>query len=397
MRLLVLAWEFPPRIIGGISRHVAELYPELVRRHHEVHLLTVSPTHEAEETVIDGIAVYRLPVPESADFFAWVRQMNHLMEQKGRNLCTIPMDVIHAHDWLVATAAIALAETYATPLVATIHATEYGRNNGIHNDSQRYIHQHEVALTQAAQRVIVCSQYMQGEVARAFHCPATKTRVIFNGIRPNRVTRSHLPEQDLAQWRRTFAEPEEAIVYYVGRLTYEKGIFVLLNAAPLVLRAMGDRVKFVIIGTGDSYAVHLRQQAWNLGIFHKVVFTGFMKDEDVGKMRQVADCAVFPSLYEPFGIVALECYAAEVPLVVSDTGGLPEVVHHGETGIVTRVHDHQSLAAGILAVLGDPVQAQQRVRAARQLLDQHFRWDRIALHTEQVYDEICTSVPCPSP
>lgn len=387
MRILALAWEFPPRIVGGISRHVAELYPEIVKRGHEVHLITVAVENGLVEEIVDGIHVHRIPVGANNDFFQWVVQMNVNMLNFARQFLAVnSMDLLHAHDWLVEETAIAITSEFQIPLVSTIHATEYGRCNGIHNDTQRYIHQKEIFLTQASQRVIICSEYMRGELQRAFNCPTEKTDVVYNGLSVERwqnITAEH--QYDLADLRSQYAKPEEAIIYFVGRITYEKGIYILLNAMPKVLAAMNDQVRLIIIGTGDAYSILLQRQAWDLGIYHKVSFTGFMADADFWKFQKVANCAVFPSLYEPFGIVALESFAAKIPLVVSDTGGLPEVVRHKITGIVTHVNDANSLADGIIEVLKNPEYAQTLVDNAQSELRDRFAWEKLAEQTEAVF------------
>lgn len=394
MKILVLAWEFPPRIVGGISRHVAELYPEIVKLGHEVHLITIALPPNADgqpvpdREVVQGICVYRVPVPDQDNFSAWVEGMNASMIACGVSM-GVAFDLIHGHDWLVAQASIELAQKLHIPLVSTIHATEYGRNNGIHTDGQRHVHFQEIALTQASQQVIVCSAYMQGEVERALGCPPTKSKVIFNGLNRDRVTHAPSLSDNLANLRLKYAEPDEAIVYYVGRITYEKGIYVLLNAAPKILSALNDRVKFILIGTGNAYSILLQRQAWDLGIYHKTMFTGFMGEADLYQLQSIANCAVFPSLYEPFGIVALESFAAGVPVVVSDTGGLPEVVKHRETGIVTRVNDQESLAQGIIEVLQNPSLAQSLTGNARLDLQRRFTWGNLAKQTVAVYRDIC--------
>jgi glycosyltransferase involved in cell wall biosynthesis len=185
--------------------------------------------------------------------------------------------------------------------------------------------------------------------------------------------------------REKYAASDEAIIYYVGRITYEKGLYVLLNALPKVIEAMNDKVRLVIIGTGEAYAILLQRQAWDLGIYHKVLFTGFMADVDLWEFQAIADCAVFPSLYEPFGIVALESFAAKIPLVVSDTGGLPEVVRDGITGSVTKVNDANSLAEGIIAILRNPEYAKSLVENAQSDLSDRFAWDKLAAQTETIF------------
>jgi glycosyltransferase involved in cell wall biosynthesis len=229
-------------------------------------------------------------------------------------------------------------------------------------------------------------------VERALNCPPTKVDIVYNGLSLERATRSQHMDFDRAIFRSQFAEPDEQIVYYVGRLTHEKGIFLLLNAAPKVVAETNGKVKFVIIGSGDAYSILLQRQAWDLGIYHKVLFTGFMSDDDLSKFQTIADCAVFPSLYEPFGIVALESFAAKVPVVVSDTGGMPEVVRDGFTGVVTKVNDSDSLAEGILEVLQNPENGKKLIENAQVELRQRFAWPRLARQTEAVYQNVLAQI-----
>ncbi|UNU27512.1 glycosyltransferase family 4 protein [Microcoleus vaginatus] len=386
MKILVLAWEFPPRIVGGIARHVAELYPELIKLGHEIHLITVEFGHAPMYEVVEGIRVHRVLVGQARDFFHWVANLNQSMGHQGGKLMLEegPFDIIHAHDWLVGDAAIALKHTFKVPLIATIHATEYGRFNGIHNEGQRYINAKENDLAYNAWRVIVCSDYMRREAERVLSTPWNKIEVIYNGIRPDKKPRWH--EFDAMDFRRRFAADDEKIVYYVGRISYEKGIAVFLNAAPKVIWEMGGKAKIVIVGGGNTD--QLKHLAWHLGIWNKCYFTGFMFEEHLDKFQTVADCAVFPSLYEPFGIVALESFAARVPVVVSDAGGLPEVVLHTKTGVVTEANNRDSLAWGILEVLKNPGYAQWLVDNASQDLERRFSWPKLAIETQWVYERV---------
>jgi glycosyltransferase involved in cell wall biosynthesis len=386
MKVLILAWEFPPRIVGGIARHVAELYPELVKRGHEVHLITVEFGQAPRYEMVDGIHIHRVAVASSHDFFHWVVNMNQSMGEHGGKLLLEEnsFDLIHAHDWLVADAAISLKHSFKLPLVATIHATEYGRCNGIHSEQQRYISSKEGYLAHEAWRVIVCTNYMRLEVERALGVPWDKIDVVYNGI--HLESKRYNYPFDIQEFRRCFAADHEKIVYYVGRMTYEKGVSVLLDAIPVVNRILGDQVKFILIGSGN--VDNFKQQAIDLSIWHKCYFTGFMSDEDLNKFRVIADCAVFPSLYEPFGIVVLENFAARVPVVVSDTGGFPEILRHGKTGLVTYTNDPLSLAWGILEVLRNPEYAQWLTENAYEDLERRFAWSKLAQQTDAVYGRI---------
>jgi len=391
MKVLVLAWEFPPRIVGGIARHVAELYPELVQLGIDIHLLTVAQGSKLRQEVVDGIHVHRLPVAPGNDFLHWVGNMNDVMGQYGGELILKEgaFDFLHAHDWLVGDAAIALRHHFHLPLLSTIHATEQGRNSGLHNHTSRYIDRKEKDLVQHSSRIIVCTQYMRREVSRIHHYPERLIDVVFNGICPEK---KHLdPRFDRDCFRRRFARDDERIFYYVGRITYEKGISVLLNAAHKVIRQLDGKAKAIIIGGGNTE--HLQRQAKMLGIRSHCVFTGFMSEEDLDCFQAIADCAVFPSLYEPFGIVALESFAARVPVVVSDAGGLPEVVSQGKTGIVTQRGNAESLARGIVDVLENHVDTQRLVQRAYAELEQHFSWPKLAQQTRQTYGQLMSNHP----
>lgn len=384
MKILVLTWEFPPRLVGGISRHCAELYPEIIKLGYEIHIVTVEVGLAPSYEIIDGIHIYRVEVEPSPQdhLLAWISNMNTSLQERAQQLLqTQQFDVIHAHDWLVAAAAIALKEVTGLPLVATIHATEHGRHHGIHSHDSEQIHQQERLLVHEAVQTIVCSHYMQWEVTEILGCAEENIHVIYNGIKPEKKQRP----QDFDFWtlRRSFAVDNEKIIYYVGRMTPEKGIFILLDAAANVLWEMEGRVKIVFVGGGNTD--RLKSRAWDLGIWDKCYFTGFMSDSDLDKFQTVADCAVFPSLYEPFGIVALESFASHVPVVVSDAGGLPEVVRHGQTGIVTWKNNPDSLAWGILEVLRNPSYAKWLTDNAYAELNLRFNWANIAQQTAKVY------------
>ena len=391
MKVLVLAWEFPPRIVGGIARHVAELYPELVRLGLDIHLMTIAQDNHVKREVVDGIHIHRLPVAPGHDFLHWVGKMNDVMGEYGGELITTEgsFDLIHAHDWLVGDAAIALHQHFHLPLLSTIHATEQGRHSGLHNHTSHYINNKEKDLVQHSSRVIVCTEYMRREVSRIHLYPDRLIDVVYNGICPEK---KHLdPQFDRQGFRRRFAKDEDKIFYYVGRITYEKGISILLNAAHKVIKQLKGKAKVVIIGGGNTE--HLQRQAQMLGITDHCEFTGFMSEEDLDCFQAIADCAVFPSLYEPFGIVALESFAARVPVVVSDAGGLPEVVTHGKTGIVTQRGNTESLARGIADVLENRVDTQRLVQRAYAELEQHFSWPKLAKQTRKTYGQLLSNHP----
>jgi glycosyltransferase involved in cell wall biosynthesis len=393
MRVMMLSWEYPPRIVGGISPHVFELSQELQRQGIEVHVVTkATPTAPDEETEPSGVQVHRVHLKEEPnDFLHEIQLLNQATDLRVRQLLEDwrpggEPTILHAHDWLSLDSARELKYEYKLPMVATIHATEHGRHGGIHTTTQRYIHDQEYWLTYEAWRVIVCSEFMKGTVSKIFDVPDDKIDIIYNGVNAARFN-FEWPDEERAAQRAKIALPGEKVVMYVGRFVREKGIQVLLNAASVVLAQQPD-TKFVIVGGGhrERFEHFVR---WT-GLEDKILFTGFMSGRNLHQMYRCADVAVFPSLYEPFGIVALEAMAAGCAVVTSDAGGLKEVVLHDKTGTTTFAGDPTSLAWGILHALGDAERAAKLKAAAAGRLVADFAWPNLAEQTIAVYERVWT-------
>jgi len=387
MRVLMLTWEFPPHVVGGMGKHVLDLVPALVKQGIEVHVLTPllrgGPAHEV---TTQGIHVHRVEPPQmdSYGFVAFVQQTNALMERAAHTLANElgEFDMLHTHDWLAAHAGIGLKHAWRRPLVATIHATERGRQQGyVGGGHAEQVNSIEWWLTYEAWRVIGCSHFMAGQINSYFHTPSDKIDVVPNGIYVHR--NPFRSEQSRLAFRRRFVEDDQPLVFYVGRLVYEKGLHILLDAWPRVLASF-PRARLVIAGTG-AYLEVLKSRAWALGIAATVMFVGFIADNERDKLYHVADVATFPSLYEPFGIVALEAMAARCPVVVASTGGLTEVVALHETGLTVHPNDADSLAWGILHSLEHPEWSRVRAENAYQVVCEDFNWDKIARMTTDVY------------
>jgi len=385
MRLLMFSWEFPPKSIGGLAQHVYDLTMALSKQGIDVHLITCgSPGAKVREKV-KGVSVYRVnPYQVSSyDFATWVAQFNVAMLERAMEVLDEvgDVDVLHAHDWMVAYAARAVKHGRRKPLVATIHATEWGRNNGLHNNMQRHISDVEWWLTYEAWKVICCSKYMENELKNIFQLPKDKLKVI-----PNGVNLASFATKNQKISRESYAAPGEKIVFYVGRLVREKGVQVLIDAAPKIL-ARCPQTKFIIAGKGPFEDV-LRRQVENLGITERVYFTGYVDGDVRNTLYSWADVAVFPSLYEPFGIVALEGMAARTPVVVSDTGGISEIVEHEVDGLKANTGDAHSLAEQVLRILSDEVLARKLKENAYCKVKKQYAWPEIARRTIDVYREV---------
>lgn len=389
MRILMFSWEYPPHVVGGLGEHVANLVPALGAQGVEVHLITPRWAGGPSEEQGENYTVHRVDPPtfDAPDVHTCAWQTGLAMEKHAENLwhSSGPFDLIHAHDWLVAFAPAALKRSFKVPLVSTIHATEKGRSRGaLHSDLQQAINNTEWWLTYESWRVICASNYMAHEVGSFFQVPSDKIDVIPNGVNADAFARWQ--GKNLSAFRAMYALPEEDIVFNVGRIVQEKGSAVLIEAIPRVLRDH-PRTKFVISGTG-GFASTLKHRAWELGVADSVLFTGFIPDEDRDRLYSVASCAVFPSLYEPFGIVALQAMAAKTPVVVSEVGGLAEVVKHAETGITVYPNNPDSLAWGIVHTLNRPDWARQRAQNAYRIVVDEYNWTVIAKRTLQTYQRV---------
>jgi len=214
----------------------------------------------------------------------------------------------------------------------------------------------------------------------AFSLPQDKVRVVYNGVDAERFK-----GRGRIAFRRRFAEDDEKVVLFIGRMVREKGVHILVEAAPKILH-YHPRTRFVIAGSGD--ASYHKQRVWDLGLTHKFYFTGFVPDEDLPLLYKAADVAVVPSLVEPFGIVALEAMAAGTPVVVSDVGGLGSIIRHGENGFKCYPDNPNSLADQVLHVLLAPDHAKACAQAARQEVRRDYDWDKLAVQTAAVYEEL---------
>ncbi len=391
MKILMLTWEYPPRIVGGISKVVYDLSGRLIKDGHEVTVITYREGNAPYFEVDKGVNVYRVDnyMINPNNFIDWIMQLNFKMIAKAGEIIGKQgkFDVIHAHDWLVAYSAKALKDAYDMPICTTIHATESGRNSGIHDNTQRYINDTEWMLTYESSEVIVNSNYMKCELQRLFGLPFEKINVIPNGINMNMYNGI---EKDY-DFRRGVASDNEKIIMYAGRLVYEKGVQNLIAAAPKILAGYND-TKFVIAGKGGMEN-ELKSLVNNLGIGNKVYFTGQLSYKDLCKMYKAADVAVFPSTYEPFGVVAIEAMYAGIPTVVSDIGGLNEIVEHGIDGMKTYAGNSNSIADSVLAVLYDHRLADTISKNAKAKVKNIYNWNKIAQDTHFIYQKaICQSV-----
>jgi glycogen synthase len=368
MRALLISWEYPPVIEGGLGRHVRKLSEHLVRDGVEVHVLTRGGGRLPRQEERHGVIVHRVrepPFPQDLNAFVrWVRSMNADMRERAFELAgRYDFDLVHSHDWLVAGAAQAVARRTARPWLVTVHATEFGRHQGwVQDHPQSYIHAAERAMARTADHVITCSRYMRGHVSRVFGVPPARITAIPNGVDP-RDLEPVGADLDLDELRARYADPEELLVLLVGRLVYEKGFHLALDAlAPVIRRHR--RVRFVVAGTGTAEA-ELKRQARRLGMTTHGTFLGWVGDDRLHSLYRVADLCI-----------------------VADTGGLREVVpNDGTVGLRFPSHDAEALEDVLEQVLADDTARAQLVAEAREYV-LRFDWVEVARRTQDVYDTL---------
>jgi glycogen(starch) synthase len=370
---------------GGLGRHVHAVAENQAARGDQVVVITQgSPGHPADE-VVNGVRVIRVErdAPDVADwrdrFIEWTFGFNVAVARAGIALARDwRPDVLHGHDWLVAQAAVLVQDAVLVPFVVTMPATESGRQSGVlTTDLSRDIDSTEDWVVGEADAVIVCSEYMRDEVATLFGRPAEGIAVIPNGIDPDEWRPTDSRRRTM---RRRYGTP---LVAFAGRLEVEKGVQTLIDAmAPLRRLVPGARA--VVIGEGAAERdLHARARRRRLG--DAVTFLGHVSETDLRSLVAAADVAVVPSLYEPFGFVALEAIVLGAPLVVARTGGLATIVDDGRTGWQFTPGDPESLAEALAAVLADPRESRRRAAAARADVLARYGWPTIVEQTDAVY------------
>ncbi|HTX46824.1 MAG TPA: glycosyltransferase family 4 protein [Solirubrobacteraceae bacterium] len=395
MRVLTISWEYPPVIEGGLARHVRKLSEQLVARGVEVHVLTRGGGHLPAQEDRHGVIVHRLREPpfpkDPTAFVRWVSSMNTDMRARAGELCEIyDFDLVHSHDWLVAAGAERTARRFGLPWVTTVHATEFGRHQGwVQTYPQSRIHAAEGGMIRRADHVITVSEFMGRHVTGVFGVEPSHVTVIPNGIDPADLVPV---EDDLPALRERFAAPGERLVLLVGRLVYEKGFHVALDALAPVIRARRD-VRFVVAGTGTAEE-ELKRQARRLRLMRAGTFLGWVGDDMLHSLYRIADLCIVPSIYEPFGLVALEAMASGCLCIVADTGGLREVVpDDGSVGHRFRSTDVDALRTVVEQVLGDDDARATAVAAAREHV-LSFDWAEVGRRTQSVYAAV---VPATTP
>lgn len=382
-KILMLSWEYPPNVVGGLSRHVEGLAKALTSIGYQIHIITTWIEELPKYERIGNIEIFRVvPLNEGEpSFIRWVGGLNLSIIHQAMDLMEEhEYALIHAHDWLVGAAAVTLKEKRQLPLVTTIHATEHGRNEGIYTEMQKKIYEQEKELIHYSDKVIICSTSMQEEVLHIFDIEPHKIVMIPNGIDTS-IANIIYSKEVLDKFP---IHQEKKMVFSIGRMVKEKGFHTLIEAAKEMERSRPD-VYFMIAGKGPMLQ-EFRHRVEILGL-NNIYFIGFVTDAEREALFKRCYFAVFPSLYEPFGIVALEAMAYSKPTIVSNVGGLKSIIHHLQTGLLMSSNDPKSFIEQATILLDNEELAIQLGESGKELVEAMYSWKRIAEDTHRVFEE----------
>ncbi|MEN6344192.1 MAG: glycosyltransferase family 4 protein [Armatimonadia bacterium] len=385
MRVLHVSSEYPPIQVFGLGRAVQSLATAQASLGADVHVVTNSIGGQDRDVTMEGVRVHRIDFPsppKPPDDTSAVIQFNISALQTAARVAdnTGVPDVIHVHDWLTVLCGRVLKWMHpAAQLVCTIHDTAQGKYFGRLERWQQYMAHLERWAGIEADSVICCSEFVRGEMIQHYDCPPGRIAVIPCGVDERRSA----VEGDLASFRTMFGAPDDLLVLYLGRLDQEKGVGVLLDAMSQVVGIV-PQAKLLLVGKGPLQAA-LQEQMRGLNLGSRAEFVGYLTGNVLAAVLRQAAVLVVPSLYEPFGIVALEGMLTHTPVVVSDTGGLSEIVTDGETGLKAAPGDARSLAQAILRVLCDDALRERLAENGYQHARTHYDCRDMAARTLQAY------------
>ncbi|MFN3477098.1 MAG: glycosyltransferase family 4 protein [Candidatus Methylomirabilales bacterium] len=385
MRIALLSWESLHSIaVGGMAVHVTELAAALERKGHEVHVFTRMGPGQPPLERIHGVWYHRCPFDLNPNFIDEIQNMcrsfvHHLF--RTEDYMGAGFDIIHAHDWLTSNAMVWIKEGRGRKGILTIHSTEYGRSgNQFFGGPSARIRDHERHGTYCADRVITVSHALKGEILWMYNVPDWKVWVIYNGVNVHAYDGFVNPA---AVRRRYGVGPLDPMVLFCGRMVYQKGPDLLVEAIPMILRYY-PHAKFVFAGDGDL-RWGCEDRAWRLGVAHACRFLGYRNGGELIDLYKACDVVCVPSRNEPFGITILEAWSAGKPVVASQNGGPNEFVWHEVNGLKIYASP-ESIAWGIGTLFTNFEWARWMGRNGRIAVESAFTWDIVADQVLSVYN-----------
>jgi glycosyltransferase involved in cell wall biosynthesis len=408
MKITYFVDEFPPFFRGGLGTYAMEITKEYVKKGHKITVFSRNSGKDATSDVWNGVKVNRpllmkmidvLPVVTPGDVMHWDRNgQNFFVETLLYNLLSasklindlVPkgntFDIAVSHDWLAFTAGMLARENLPLPLVVHFHSTEQGRTGG----GSATIQEIERLAAQKADLIVTVSYAMRDELVRLGY-PENKIRVVYNGVDTKKYAPNSFSDKEIKAFRKKIGIGNSPMMFFVGRLTWVKGADTLTMAMAQIVKDIPD-AKLVIVGSGEQEEM-LRNIVRQYGLEDNVIFNFKYISEDERRLYYAAsDLCIFPSKYEPFGIVSLEAMAMGKPVIVgaSGTSGFREqVIPVGDRicGFHINPHDPSDIAKFAVIVLKDKqLQLTMGINARKRVLEA-FTWEKAAQDTIGVYEE----------
>ncbi|MBW9221332.1 glycosyltransferase family 4 protein [Methanothermococcus sp. SCGC AD-155-M21] len=389
MKIAMITWEYPPIMVGGLSVHCKGLAEALVKIGHDVDIITVGYELPEYEN-INGVNIHRVRPIKHGHFLTWTLLMENALEKKLGLLGIDNYDVIHCHDWMTYSVGSNIKHLLNKPYIQSIHSTEMGRCGGIHSEDSKVINDLEWWSTYESHALITVSNSTKEEICSIFNVPWDKVNVIYNGINPEEFD-IPMDDQEKNNFKLSIGiQPHEKMILFVGRLVYQKGVEYLIRAVPDIIKNHPNS-KVVIAGSGDMRG-YLEDLAFQLGCRDKIIFLGFISGQMLKKLYKSSDLTVIPSIYEPFGIVALEAMASGSPVIASAVGGLKEIIHHEYNGVTVYPNNPDSIAWGVNRVLSDERFREWIVNNAKKDVYNKYSWEAVAHNTIDVYSKVIKNI-----
>ena len=411
MRIGFFVWEYPPALVGGLGTYAQYITREYVQLGHDVSVFTLNAGNLKTTELLEGVDVQRPLIADASNVFPmfviddlkrWGKNIrffndvfmynilsstkfiNELIRKRGEHF-----DIVCVHDWLSCISGLITKNETKIPVVFHVHSTEWGRSGGHGSEVISHL---EEAAAQVADRIITVSNAMQDDLTK-HGWSQSKISVVWNGVDPKRYDPENCVEEDVLKLREQYGIPSGwNMILFLGRLTWVKSVKNLVQAMPMVFEEF-PKTKLVILGKGEEQS-DIVETSNRLGIMDKVVYRFDFVPEDERILHYAAsDVCVFPSVYEPFGIVSLEAMSMAKPVVVGARGvvGFREQVLSsgpGQNGIHINGEDPTDIAWGINEVLREPQRAKEWGENGRKRVLDYFTWKKVAEQTLGVYSKL---------
>lgn len=411
LRIAFFVWEYPPRLVGGLGTYAEYITREFVELGHDVTVFTLNPGNLKTREILKGVEVHRPLIADASNVFPFI--VTEDLKRWGTNIRffndifiynvlsatkfinelvrkdNIHYDIACVHDWLSSIAGMIIKNETKIPVAFHVHSTEWGRSGGQGSTVVSYL---EHSMAEVADHIITVSYAMRDDLIR-HGWSAPKISVVWNGVDPDRYDPEKCNQEEIRRLRERYGiKGDEQMILFLGRLTWVKGIRNLVQAMPLVLNEF-PRAKLIILGKGEEEK-DIIETSRRLGINNNVICNFEFVPENERILHYAdADVCVFPSIYEPFGIVSLEAMSMKKPVVVGARGVVgfrEQVIASGpeQNGIHVNGEDPADIAWGIKEVLRDPQRAKVWGDNGRKRVQQYFTWRKAAEETIEIYSAL---------